>query len=150
MLGTDESIPEDTSTSLKFFECAEHYGDYSVNSILGIYYTYGAGVEASPEHALELFVEGARAGYSECALEIEEYAYAYYTGSDEDIDLNFTTAFQYYEALTEFNNTRAMYNLGLLYIYGLGVSTDRDKGIEWITKAADMGDDVARAMLDLV
>ena len=150
LLGTDEHISEDTANSLKFLERAEQLGNYSANSILGIYYTYGAIVDRNPDRALELFVEGARAGYPECAVEIEDYAYSYYTGNDEDIDVNFGTAFKYYEALTEFHNPRAMYNLGLLYIYGLGVSPDRDKGIEWITKAADTGDEVAKAMLDLV
>lgn len=150
LLGTEELIPENTANSLRFFERAEQLGNYAVNSILGIYYTYGAIVERSPERALELFVEGARAGLTDCALAIEEYAYSYYTGNDEAIDMNFETAFKYYEALTEFNNTRAMYNLGLLYIYGLGVSPDHDKGVEWITKAADLGDEVAKEMLNLI
>ena len=150
LIGGDESIPEDTAASVMFFQKAEELGVYAANNILGIFYTYGAVVDRDPEKALELFVEGAKAGYTDCEKAIEEYAYAYYAGTDADISVNFETAFKYYEALTEFDNTRAMYNLGLLYIYGLGVSLDRDKGIEWITKAANMGDEVAIAMLEMV
>ena len=43
-----------------------------------------------------------------------------------------------------------MYNLGLLYYYGLGVSPDQEKGVEWIQKAADLGDEVALEMLKLL
>ena len=150
LLGRNDSIPENTVAAIMFFEQAEGMGVYAANDILGIFYTYGAVVDRDPDKALDFFVEGARAGFTDCEKSIEEYAYAYYAGTDEDIDINFETAFKYYNALTEFNNTRAMYNLGLLYIYGLGVSPDREKGIEWIQKAADMGDEVAIAMLEIV
>lgn len=148
LLGKDERIPEDTVAAVMFFEEAEKLGVYEINDILGIFYTYGSVVERNPDRALELFLEGARAGYKECEYTIEEYAYAYYAGTDEAIDINFGTSFQYYKALTAFDNTRAMYNVGLLYIYGLGVSADRDEGIKWITRAASLGDDRAKEMLE--
>ncbi len=148
LLGKDERIPEDTAAAVMFFEEAEKLGVYEINDILGIFYTYGSVVERNPDRALELFLEGARAGYKECEYTIEDYAYAYYAGTDEAIDINFGTSFQYYKALTAFDNTRAMYNVGLLYIYGLGVSADRDEGIKWITRAASLGDDRAKEMLE--
>ncbi len=149
LLGRNESVPENAVAAVMFFEKAEELGVYAANDTLGIFYIYGAIVERDPDKALELFVEAFQDGYEECGRNIEEYAYAYYAGTDADIDINFGTAFKYYEALTAFNNTRAMYNLGLLYIYGLGVSPDREKGIEWIQKAADMGDSVAEEMLSM-
>lgn len=148
LLGKDERIPEDTVAAVMFFEEAEKLGVYEINDILGIFYTYGSVVDRDPDRALEIFLEGARAGYKECEYTIENYAYAYYAGTDDAIDINFATSFQYYKALTAFNNTRAMYNVGLLYIYGLGVSADRDEGIKWITRAASLGDDRAKEMLE--
>ena len=50
--------------------------------------------------------------------------------------------------LTEFGNERAMYNVGLLYEYGLGTSKDHAKAIEWVTKALDAGYEPAKAMLE--
>ena len=148
LLGRNDNISENTVAAIMFFEEAEKLGVYSANATLGIFYTYGAIVNRDPDRALDLFLEGARDGYKECEYSIEEYAYAYYSGRDESIDINFGTSFQYYNALTEFGNTRAMYNIGLLYIYGLGVSPDREKGLRWISKAAGEGEAQAQAFLD--
>ena len=147
LLGRNERIPENTEAAVMFFEKAEELGIYAANDVLGIFYTYGAIVDRDPDKALELLLEGFKNGYEDCGQYIEEYAYAYYAGTDQDIRINFSTAFKYYYALAELNNTRAMYNLGLLYIYGLGVSPNQEKGVEWIQKAADMGDKVAAEML---
>ena len=150
LLGRNENIPEDTAAAIMFFEAAEKLGVYNANDTLGIFYTYGAVVDRDPDRALELFVEGAKAGNKECELAIEEYGYAYYAGTDDAIDINFTTAFQYYSALTEFNNERAMYNVGLLYMSGLGVSQDQAKAEEWIQKAADAGYEPAKTTLETI
>ncbi len=147
LIGRNEKIPEDTVAAIMFFEAAEELGVYTANNTLGIFYTYGAVVERDPDKALELFLEGTINGDKDCEYSIEEYAYAYYAGTDEAIDINFATAFNYYKTLTAFNNVRAMYNVGLLYLYGLGVSTDRDEGIKWITRAAEQGFDQAKAKL---
>ena len=147
LLGDNEAIPENTAEAVRFFEQAEKLGVYSANDVLAVFYTYGAIVDKDPDKALSLLVEGANAGYSICEQAIEEYAYSYYAGGDMLLDINFETAFRYYEALTAFNNPRAMYNVGMLYIYGLGVSMDKEKGIEWVQKAADAGLEMAQVAL---
>lgn len=149
LLGDDDVfIQDDPAAAFSFFEKVESLGVYDVNDILGFFYTYGAVVDRDPDKALELFMEGARSGSADCKYSIEQYAYAYYIGSDPLLDINYGTSFKYYNALTEFDNPRAMFNVGLLYLYGLGVSPDRDHGIMWITKAADAGFTVAQEMLD--
>ena len=40
-----------------------------------------------------------------------------------------------------------MYNVGLLYEHGLGVSPDHEKAEEWLTKARDAGYEPAAEML---
>lgn len=148
LLGDESaSISEDTAAAFRFFDKAEQIGVYSSNDILGIFYTYGSIVDQNADRALEIFMEGARAGFKDCENAAEQYAYSYFSGNDFLLDINFGTAFKYYQALTELDNHRAMYNLGMLYLYGLGVSPDRDTAIEWITKSADAGFDVAQEML---
>ncbi len=139
LFGISEDIPEDITAAVMFFETAEGLGDYAANNYLGIFYTYGSVVDKNPDRALDLFLEGAKAGYTDCEYSIEEYAYAYYAGTDEAIDINFGMSFKYYKALALLSNPRAMYNLGLLYIYGLGVSADRDEGVKWLTRSSDAG-----------
>ena len=150
LLGRNESIPENTAAAILFFNAAENLGIYNANDTLGIFYTYGAIVSRDPDKALALFLEAAKAGSSECEQLIEEYAYAYYAGTDDMLDINFNTSFRYYNALTDFDNVRAMYNVGLLYYYGLGVSPDRDKGLEWINKSADLGYNPAVEILSIL
>ena len=148
LLGRNENIPENTAAAITFFEAAEQLGVYNANDTLGIFYTYGAIVDKDPDKALKLFVEAAEAGNKDCEQTIEEYAYAYYAGTDDAIDINFATAFQYYEALTAFGNERAMYNVGLLYLNGLGVSLNKEAGMGWLQKAADQGYEPAKTMLE--
>ena len=78
---------------------------------------------------------------------MEENAYAYYSGTKDGIEINFSTAFKYYSKLTDYGNVRAMYNIGLLYEYGLGVSSDHAKAVEWLSKALDAGYEPAESML---
>ena len=143
----DSSIEEDDAIALKYFQKAAEYGDPSAINMMVAFYTYGFGVEADPLKALELESLLASKGDVEALASMEEYAYAYYSGNKEGIDINFSTAFKYYEELTEYGNVRAMYNLGLLYEYGLGVSSDHNKAIEWLTKAKDAGYEPADAVL---
>ncbi len=148
-LGSEErGIQEDDATALKFFEKAAEYGDPEAINMMVAFYTYGFGVEQDPVKALELSSQLADQGNTEALISMEENAYAYYAGNKDGIDINFSTAFQYYLKLTEYGNERAMYNVGLLYEYGLGVTADHDKAIEWLTKAKDAGYTPATTMLE--
>ena len=135
----DGSVQEDDATALKYFEKAAEYGDSRAINMMVAFYIYGFGVEQNPDKALELESQLASQGDTEALASMEEYAYAFYSGNKEGIDINFSTAFKFYEKLTEYGNERAMYNIGLLYEYGLGVSADHDKAVEWLTKAKDAG-----------
>ena len=143
----DDSVQEDDAAALMYFEKAAEYGNPNAINMMVAFYVYGFGVEQDPDKALELSSILADQGDKEALLAMEEFAYAYYAGTKDGIDINFATAFKYYEKLTEYGNERAMYNVGLLYEYGLGVSRDHDKAVEWITKAVDAGYEPAKAML---
>ena len=143
-----ETVKEDDAVALKFFEKAAEYGDSSAINMMVAFYTYGFGVEQDPDKALQLGASLANKGDQEALYAMEENAYAYYAGTKDGIDINFNTAFQYYIKLAEYGNERAMYNVGLLYEYGLGTSKDRAKAIEWLTKAQDAGYEPATTMLE--
>ncbi len=146
----DGSVQEDDATALMYFEKAAEYGDPDALNMMVAFYTYGFGVEQDAEKALELSCRNADQGNEEALLAIEENAYAYYSGNKDGIDINFSTAFQYYLKLTEYDNPRAMYNVGLLYEYGLGVTADHEKAVEWLRKAQDAGYEPAKSMLDQI
>ena len=147
-LGSDGGfIQEDDAVALIYFQKAAEYGDPDAINMMVAFYTYGFGVEQDPDKALELGSQLADQGSEEALLSMEENAYAYYAGTKDGIDINFATAFKYYMKLTEYKNERAMYNVGLLYEYGLGVSQDHEKAIEWLTKAQDAGYEPAKTML---
>lgn len=139
-LGSDDgSIQEDDAVALQYFQQAAEYGNPDAINMMVAFYTYGFGVEQDADKALELGSRLAEQGNAEALFVMEENAYAYYAGTKDGIEINFTTAFKYYAKLAEYGNERAMYNIGLLYEYGLGVSADHDKAIEWVTKALDAG-----------
>ena len=144
----DGSIQEDDATALLYFQKAAEYGDPSAINMMVAFYTYGFGVEQDPDKALELSAFLADKGDEEALLAMEENAYAYYAGTKEGVDINYTTSFKYYLKLTEYGNERAMFNIGLLYEYGLGVAPDHSKAIEWLKKAQDLGYEPASEKLN--
>ena len=148
-LGSEDGpVKEDDVVALNYFMRAADLGDPRAINMMVAFYTYGFGVEQDPQKALELGSSLADKGDQEALYAMEENAYAYFSGNKDGIDINFNTAFEYYMKLTEYGNERAMYNVGLLYEYGLGTSKDHAKAIEWVTKAQDAGYEPAKAMLE--
>lgn len=144
----DGSVQENDAAALAYFQKAAEYGDTDAINMMVSFYTYGFGVPQDPDKALELSSSLADRGNKDALYTIEDNAYAYYAGTKDGIDINFATSFKYYEKLTEYGNERAMYNVGLLYEFGLGVSRDHEKAVEWLTKALDAGYEPAAAKLE--
>ena len=148
-LGSDDGIiQENDAVAIVYFQKAADYGNASAINMLATFYSFGFGVDQDPAKALDLFYSLAEKGNSEALYSLEDYAYAYYAGTKDGIDINFTTCFRYYEKLSGLDNERAMYNIGLLYEYGLGVAQSHEKAIEWLTKAEDAGYEPAHTMLE--
>lgn len=143
----DDSVQEDDAAALMYFEKAAEYGNPSAVNMMVAFYIYGFGVEQDYDKALDLSSTLADKGDLEARQAMEEFAYAFYAGNKDGIDISFSSAFKYYEKLTEYGNERAMYNVGLLYEYGLGVSQDHEKAVEWLNKAVDAGYEPAKTML---
>ncbi len=122
-------------------EYYEQSGDNSYAKIaLGFIYYYGKGVKRDYEKGEELFRSATDQGVVE--------GYYGLARAEED----FVTALEYYNKVVEegteqFYITKAMCDLGNAYLYGLGVEQDCDKAMEWLIKAADLGE--TRAMSSL-
>ena len=150
-LGSDDGIiKENDVEAIKYFHKAAEYENASAINMLATFYIFGYGVEQNPIHALTLFSSLAEKGNNEALYSMEDYAYAYYAGTKEGIDINFSISFQYYEKLAEYGNERAMYNIGLLYEYGLGIAQNHTKAVEWLTKAQDAGYEPSKSMLSKI
>lgn len=147
-LGTEDgSIVEDDAVALQYFQKAAEYGDPDAINMMFSFYAYGFGVEQDSDKALEVVSALADQGNDDALYLMEDFAYAFYAGNKDGIDINFETAFKYYLKLTDYENERAMYNVGLLYEYGLGVSKDHEKAVEWLTKAKEAGYSPAEGIL---
>ena len=147
-LGSDDGlIKEDDAAALKYFSAAADLGNPSALNMMGTFCIYGFGVEQDSLKALDYFSRLADQGDANALASIEEFAYAFYAGTMDGIDINFANSFAFYQKLAEYGNERAMYNLGMLYEYGLGVAPDHDKAVEWFTKASEAGFGLAADML---
>ncbi len=59
-------------------------------------------------------------------------------------------AISYYQRAANAGHAGAQYNLGLMYLKGEGVVRDALKGLGWLAKAADSGDEKAQALLQRI
>ena len=115
----------------------EQSGDNPYAQIsLGFLYYNGQGVEQDMEKGKELFQSVADTGV------IEGY---YGLASAAENEWDFETALEHYNKVVE-DGTEPLYiagamrGLGYMYLDGKAVERDIEKGVEWYTKAADLGD----------
>ena len=60
---------------------------------------------------------------------------------------DFTTAAGCYQQAADMGHPEAIFELGICYLFGDGVTEDREKGLALITRAKDAGNATALAML---
>ena len=66
----------------------------------------------------------------------------HYFGRDSNLDLK--RAFQLFSQSASLGNPEAARYLGIMYLRGKGVSKDSEKALEWFTRAANGGDELAK------
>ena len=66
----------------------------------------------------------------------------------EGCDQNKTKAVEWYEKSANSGYSAAMFNLGICYEYGRGVTKDVNQAREWYTKAVAQGQAMAQTSLD--
>ena len=60
---------------------------------------------------------------------------------------DYTKAYQLFQALAESGDTKAQYDLSLMYIQGIGTQKNIEQGLVWLKRAAEKGN--IEAMLEL-
>ena len=69
------------------------------------------------------------------------------TAENDFNDRRYQEAFNEFLSLSETGDFRSQYYTGYLYLYGLGVTKDEKKALEYIQKSADQGYDKAQVLL---
>ena len=75
---------------------------------------------------------------------------AFHLGNHYLVAKDARKAIWWYQRAATAGHTGAQYNLGLMYLKGKGLPRDAVEGLGWITKAADNGDEKARALLQRI
>lgn len=99
-------------------------------------------VHTVPHHeAHQGFLHAGKQGYSRAAFEL---------GNRYLVAKDTTKALCWYQRAAKAGHANAQYNVGLMWLKGAGVPRDVLKGLTWMTKAADRGDDKAQALLQRI
>jgi TPR repeat protein len=107
-----------------------------------------SGIEQNPTRAHEWFLKAAKQGHSFAAVQAAD-DFFWGDGAAKDLD----EALRWYEVAAKANDPYAQRMTGHLYLkrsLTSGNEQDVIKGIEWLQKAADNGDEEAKRLLSLI
>jgi TPR repeat protein len=119
------------ATALRLLRPLADGGDVQAQSILGLMYYHGRGVEADDLEALKWFRLAAHQGDPRAQFNLA-VAYAEGHGVPQD----YAEAVTWYRRAASQNHAQAQYNLGLLYARGEGVAQDNVSAHMWFNLAA--------------
>lgn len=128
-LGEIYERKNDISKAIEYYKMAAEKGNDMSLYRLGQFYLEGEEVKANPEMGLELLHRSA-----------DEYAnpYAsYYLGNVYFEKKNMDLALRYWNLAADQNNDFAMWRIGHVYLWGIGVEKNVEEGLNWLHKAAD-------------
>ena len=109
-------------------------GDTDAQVNLGLMYEQGAGVEADPARALDLFRAAAGQGHSLAAYKT---GLAYQLGKGVGVDK--PEAVRWFRISAEAGYPGGVYELGYSYHQGDGVAADSQEALKWFYAAAELG-----------
>ncbi len=119
---------KDKAKGAELYEKAADMGNAKAMCNIGVMYDYGNGVDKDPEKAFQWYRRSAEGGYSRGMTNLGEF-YMWGKGTEKDLD----EAARWFERS---GTPRAEYHLAEIYMDELG---DRERGMEHLKKAADMG-----------
>ena len=111
----------------KYKQLADHNDGNACNN-LGYMYQLGRGVKADKEQAKFYYKKGSMQGDKNATWRF---------GLICKDELDYAEAFKYFYKAAEDGQGMAMLELAKLYENGIGVSTNKEKAIEWYRKCAD-------------
>lgn len=137
-------LDSDKTKAAKYFKLAVKQGEPCSEYFLGCFLINGDGVNKDIKQGVSLLQKSADKGLPHAQLQL---AKMYYEGIG--VEKSFQHA--YYWAFkcaqntdskygnTEDCITEAQYLVGICYLYGTGISEDKNEAIKWLTMAADKG-----------
>ena len=132
-------IKKDETEAFIWFEAAAVKGYAEAQYELGVCYDYGLSVQSDKDKALKWYEKAAKQGDDRAMLSLAlKYHYSSEDGAAEK-------AVYWLEKSVANGNDTAMYLLATRYLEGNGVKNDKDKGLALMRKAAEAGNDKARA-----
>lgn len=127
-----------------WYSKAATQGSVSALFNLGLFYEKGWGVTKNLQLAREFYSKAAVRGECRCAGKFRGFLYKW-LGREDRL---FTGKKSIFDGCGE-KNTVALYNLGYIYNYGLGIPRDEKQAAKWYGKAAELGSMSARNSLAL-
>lgn len=140
-LGTEK----DAETAVKWYAKAADQGYAPAQYALGLCYSEGNGVRRDPKRAIRLFQKAASQGDVDA-----KYALGLAFRRGQGADRKLRAAFLLLKDAAKAGHAAAQFSLGLAFARGEGTRIDFAQAKIWYGKAAEQGDDDAKANLDLL
>lgn len=136
-------VGRDFREALRWFQSAAEAGQVDSQYNTAYQYQYGLGVEQNIDAAIEWFEKAAAHGHALSQVDVANLYASLHTAA------GYEKARHWYEQACEQNCFKAYRKLGDLYFWGLGCQADRAKALRYYRKAAEQGDDIAKAKLGM-
>lgn len=107
-------------------------GDAKAQTILGVCYAHGEGVERDPTKALSLFLEAAKQNEPSALANTGE-CYMYGIGTKKNMKL----AISFLSRACDYDIPEALSSLGTIYVTGDGVDANPQKAVTFFSRAAE-------------
>ena len=161
-------IEENFEKGFSYFKLASLEGNTKANKELGKIYYNGIGTEKDYEQALKYFNKAKKAGLEgvdeelgKCKFKLAEIKAEqgdidaigdlgsyYYAGTG--VTQNYVRAVQLFEKAANGGAPVSTRNLGICYLYGLGVTKSVSKAKSYMYKAISLGDSYANIMMETI
>lgn len=126
----NDARPHDFHKSFHWYETAARMGCAEAVACLAWFYEKGRVVPQNLKKAADLLKDSYTMGNKEALFSLGLFYLDH--GQEEN-------AVPWLEASTANQNERAAYLLGMMYLHGKGIEADREKGIGYLTIAANLG-----------
>lgn len=111
---------------------------------LALKYRNGDGVARDEDLALKYLTEAAEKGYAPAQYSLGNYYYNRRNYHRNDLEL----AFKWYLLAANQGHAKALFNVGIYYEKGFIFEVDYAKSYEYLSKAANQGDEKAKELID--
>ena len=134
--------PKDEYKAFEYFKLAS--GQFNVKGTynLALMYLSGTGCKKDVEKGLYELMNAASLGHVKAQSKVGDY---YYYG--EITKKNLDRAYEFYLMAAENGDPHGMYSVGYMIIYNEKPFIDRYTGIDWLRKAANLGNESAKELL---